>query len=264
MIRFAANLTLLYPDLPALDRPARAAAEGFDGVEILFPYDRGTGDWAAVLDRPLALINTPPGDWAGGERGFAAVPGAEDRFRTGFDRALDYAYRLGAGRLHVMAGCATGPAAEETFLRNLDWAATQAGGLPLTIEPLNPGDMPGYFLNDFDQAARLLDRLGRPGVGLQFDLWHAQRITGDAAACWARHGARATHVQIAGLATRHAPDAAALAVIPAIAARFDGWISAEHHPAPADWLGRARALAGGVSALRPSSRPGPRPPSAAR
>jgi 2-dehydrotetronate isomerase len=233
-MRFAANLTWLFTEAPMLDRPALARAAGFDGVEVLFPYDHPLPDWQAALDgTPVALINTPPGDWAAGERGFAAVPGAEARFRTDFRMALDRAAGLRATRIHVMAGNAEGPEAEATFRANLVWAASF--GHPLTVEPLNRFDMPGYFLNDYDQAARILDDLAQPDVGIQFDLWHATRIHGDAAAVWARHAARSAHVQIAGLATRNEPGGGGFDLTGFCrgldAAGYAGWTAAEYRPA---------------------------------
>lgn len=247
MPKFAANLTYLFTEVPSLDRPALAAQAGFDGAEILFPYDQPAATWAAALNGlPLALINTPPGDWALGERGHAAVPGAEARFRDGFLRAADYAARLGASRIHVMAGVARGPEAEQTYLENLTWAAAQAPDQGLTLEPLNIEDMPGYFLNDFDHGGRLVEDLALPQLGLQFDIWHAARIHGDASTVWARHGARVNHVQIAGFPSRTEPGGGGFD-IPALctaldAAGYDGWVAAEYRPARATvhglgWLG---------------------------
>ena len=123
MPRYAANITLLFTEVPALDRAALAAQAGFDGVEVLFPYDHGVAEWKAALGGlPLALINTAPGDWAAGERGHAAVPGAEASFRTHFLKAAEVATGLGAGKIHVMAGCAKGPEATEVFSANVAWA----------------------------------------------------------------------------------------------------------------------------------------------
>lgn len=254
--RIAANIGLLFPALPPTDRPAAAMAAGFDGVEMLFPYDHPPAVWArAVQGVPVVQINTPPGDWAAGERGFAAVPGAEARFRRDFARALDHAAALGAGRIHVMAGVAAGEAARATFLRNLDWAAGR--GVALCIEPLNPIDMPGYYLNDFAQAAGILRELGAPHVGLQFDSWHAERL-GGLAAMWAAHGAGAVHLQIAGLAARAEPCDGTLAFVArAVSGGYGGWISGEYLPAeagPPAWPAR----------LRGALAPCPAPPQAAR
>lgn len=239
MPRFAANLTLLFNEVPALQRPGLAAQAGFDGVEILFPYDHAATDWArALAGLPVALINTPPGNWAEGERGFAAVPGAEDRFREGFLRAAEMAATLGAARIHVMAGVARGPEAEQSFRENLAWACAQAPGQALTVEPLNPEDMPGYFLNDFDQAARIVQDVGLPQIGLQFDLWHAARIHGNANRVWQSHREMISHVQIAGFPGRHEPGGGGFDLTAlcreldsqAAAGGPDIWVAAEYRP----------------------------------
>lgn len=235
MPRFAANLTLLFTEVPMLDRPDWARRTGFDGVEVLFPYDHPVADWERALgDLPLVLINTPPGDWLSGDRGFAARPGDETTFRDGFLHAADYATRLKVPTVHVMAGVARGPQAEAVFTENLAWAAEQAPNLRLTIEPLNPEDMPGYFLNDFDQAARILDDLNHPRIGLQFDIWHAARLHGDAERVWEDHEARVNHVQIAGFPSRNEPGGGGFSLpklCDAVAGLDQVWIGAEYRPA---------------------------------
>lgn len=237
-MRVAANLSLLFTEHPMRDRCAHAAEAGFDGVEVLFPYDLPLRDWTTAVSLPLALINTPPGDWNAGERGWAAVPGAEQKFRDGFLRALDHAAALSAEHVHVLSGRATGTEAEATLLDNLAWAAARAPEQSLLLEPLNPRDVPGYFLNDYDQAARLLDRLALPNVGLQFDLWHAARIHGDVGASWARHGRRARHLQVAGWPERTEPGPDQVALLRRIGG-YGGWISAEYRPAGATAKGLA-------------------------
>lgn len=219
-MRIAANLNWLFTEAPMLERPALARAAGFDGVEMTMPYGHALEEWVRALDGfPVALVNTPAGDWAAGERGFAAVPGAEARFRADFARALEVARAIGAARIHVMAGIGGD---EATFLANLHWAAAQ--GHPLTIEPLNPGDMPGYFLSDFAQAARIAAAV--PEVGVQFDTWHAVRL-GGIEACWRVAGPWVTHVQIAGEPDRGEPDAGTLAF--AAKAGVE-WVGAEYRP----------------------------------
>ena len=255
MPRFAANLTMMFTEAAMLSRPRHAHNAGFDGVEVLFPYDHSASEWeAALAGIPLALINAPPGDWVAGDRGHAAVPGAEKAFRSSFLKAADLATRLGAARVHLMAGIARGPVAEQTYCENLGWAAAQAPELKLCIEPLNPVDMPGYFLNDFDQAGRILDDLGLDRVGIQFDLWHAARIHGDAGAVWTRHEARIAHIQIAGFPARNEPGGGGFDLT-GLCARvdetaYDGWIGAEYRPTRATvhglmWLSalKSRAVA---------------------
>jgi hydroxypyruvate isomerase len=237
MPRFCANLTFLFTEVPMLDRPEAAARAGFEAVEILFPYDEPA---AAVAERarlarvPVALINTPPPNWTGGDRGFAAVPGGEARFRSDFDRALRFARVLKPRHLHVMAGKAEGPEARATYLRNLAWAAERAPGQSLTIEPINPHDMPGYFLNDFPAALEILAEVGAPNLRLQFDAYHAQMIHGDAMAVWETCRAQTVHIQIAGVPGRHEPAGGEIDY-PAFFAALDaggyaGWVSAEYTP----------------------------------
>lgn len=253
MPKFAANLTMLFSEVGSLDRPGLAAQAGFDGAEILFPYDHAATAWEAALgDLPLVLINTPPGNWAAGDRGFAAVPGEEQRFRDGFLRAAEFATRLKAGRVHVMAGVAKGPQAEQTYVENLTWAAAQAPELRLTLEPLNPDDMPGYFLNDFDQAGRIIDDLALASVGIQFDLWHAARIHGDADAVWRKHAHHVNHIQIAGFPSRNEPGGGGFDLTGLCSeldqSGYDGWVAAEYRPARATvhglgWLTALKARA---------------------
>lgn len=237
MPRFAANLTFLFRELPFLDRFAAAAEAGFEGVEVLFPYDDAAGEITRRLRAhglAMVLINAPPPNWAGGARGFAALPGEAARFRRDFGRARRFAEALGAQHLHLMAGKAEGLVAHKTFVENLGWAARQAPALSLTIEPINPVDMPGYFLDNFDQAAEILDEVAAPNLGLQFDMYHAQMITGDGMAAWERHGHRARHVQVGGMPGRHEPLLGEIDY-PAFFARLDaegykGWVSGEYHP----------------------------------
>jgi len=237
MPRFAANLTFLFKEFPFLERFDAAADAGFDGVEVLFPYDDAATEIARRLERsglPLVLINTPPPNWTGGARGFAAIPGGETRFQSDFKRALRYAEVLKPQHIHIMAGKAQGPAARNTFIRNLAWAAKQAPTQSLTIEPINQTDMPGYFLNDFELASVVLAEVGAPNLGLQFDAYHAQIITGDALRAWETYRHLVRHVQVAGVPGRHEPDREDIdypKFFRALdAAGYDGCVSGEYNP----------------------------------
>ncbi|MBZ8117616.1 TIM barrel protein [Roseovarius sp. LXJ103] len=209
MPRFCANLSMLFQELPLLERFAAAAHAGFEAVEVLFPYDDPTPLIQRALissGLPLALINTPPPNWTGGNRGFAAVPGSEDRFRHDFKRTLRYADVLRPRFIHIMAGAASGTDALDAFTNNLTWAAAEAPNQRLTIEPINTDDMPGYFLNDYTQAAEILDRVAAPNLHMQFDAYHAHKITGDMLTTWRTHAHRIAHIQIASPNGRHEPD----------------------------------------------------------
>ncbi len=218
MPRFAANLSLMYPEHAFLDRFGAAAADGFAAVEFLFPYEVPAGEIASRLAAhglQQALFNAPPGDWALGERGMACLPGREDAFRRSFaEQALPYARALRCPSVHVMAGLvpagADPDALHDTFLGNLAWAAAQAAadGVQVLIEPLNPRDVPGYFLRRQDQAHAIVQAVGAPNLRVQMDLYHCQIVEGDLAMKLRQHlpGGRVGHIQIAGVPERHEPD----------------------------------------------------------
>lgn len=238
MPKFCANLTWLFGELPFMDRFRAAREAGFEAVEVLFPYDCPTQemrDQLVLNGLSFVLMNCPPPNATGGPQGFAALPGGEARFRRDFDRTLRFAQVLKPLHIHIMAGVAEGPGAEATLVENLRWAAARAPRQSLTIEPINRVDMPGYFLADYETAARVLDAVAAPNLALQFDAYHAHRITGDVARAWAAHGGRARHVQVAGFPGRHEPRGGAIDY-PAFFARldaegYDGWVSGEYAPA---------------------------------
>ncbi|TMV91364.1 TIM barrel protein [Thioclava sp. BHET1] len=246
MPHFAANLTFLFTELPFMERFAAASAAGFDTVEVLFPYEFSAQEMCHQLIRhglSLALMNIPPPNWTGGNRGFAAVPGLEERFQRDFDRAMRFADLLGPRHIHIMAGKAEGAAARQTFIENLKWACARKPKQSFTIEPLNKIDMPGYFLNDFDLAGEIIAAVGAPNLGLQFDAYHAHLLSGDLPALWAKHGQLARHVQFADAPGRGAPGSGEID-LPGFFAALDaqgyaGYVSAEYSPngATPDTLG---------------------------
>lgn len=244
MPKFAANLTFLFNDLPFLERFEAAADAGFEGVEVLFPYDDATSEIVRRLKRagvPLVLMNAPPPNWSGGERGFAAVPGLEGRFKMDFRRTLRFAERLQPKHIHIMSGVASGDEARQVLVENLRWAVAQAPEQSLTLEPLNPLDMPGYFLQDFDLAAEIIDAVDAPTLGLQFDAYHAQLITGDVIGTFEQHAARVRHIQIAGSPGRIEPHRGEMDLPAFFAAGYEGFVSGEYKPQKRttdglDWL----------------------------
>ncbi|MDM0057608.1 2-oxo-tetronate isomerase [Variovorax fucosicus] len=245
MPRFAANLSMLYPEVAFLDRFRAAAQDGFTAVEYLFPYAFP----AEALARQLAdhglqqvLFNAPPGDWEAGERGIACLPGREAEFRTGFALALEYAQVLACPRVHVMAGLAPEGVArarlQATYEANLAWAAELAAsaGRDVLIEPINPRDIPAFFLNRQDDAHRVVQAVGAPNLKVQMDLYHCQIVEGDVAMKLRKYlpTGRVGHLQIAGVPERHEPDIGELNydylfdVIDELG--FDGWIGCEYRP----------------------------------
>jgi hydroxypyruvate isomerase len=257
MPRFAANLTMMYPEHAFLDRFAAAAADGFRAVEYLFPYAFARAELAQRLaDHGLrqVLFNAPPGDWDKGERGLACLPGREDEFRRGFaDQALPYALALRCPRVHVMAGLvplgAERAALQATYTANLAWAAREAAGaaIDVLIEPINPRDIPGFFLNRQDQAHEVIAAVGAPNLKVQMDLYHCQIVEGDLATKLRRYlpTGRVGHLQIAGVPERHEPDIGELnhpylfALLDELG--YDGHVGCEYRPRGAtsaglDWF----------------------------
>ena len=197
------------------NRFAAAAKAGFDAVEFLFPYDYSPAEvaqWHKENTLKKVLFNLPPGDWAAGERGIAALPGREAEFRAGVAKAIDYALALGTPQLHMMAGLV--PAGSDmaihrkTYLENMKFAAQALAkhNLNLLLEPINTRDMPGYFLNTQVQAHELRVESGEPNVKVQMDFYHAQIMEGDLAETFKKYFKDIGHTQIASVPKRNEPD----------------------------------------------------------
>jgi hydroxypyruvate isomerase len=244
MPRFAANLSLMFGELPFLDRFAAARAAGFTAVEFLFPYDYPAQDIARRLadhDLKQVLFNGPPGDWNQGERGTACLPGRQGEFRDGVMRALEYATALSCPRLHLMAGLAPAGITRDTltgvYTANLAWAAEEAAKADVkpVIEPINHRDIPGMFLNTTDQGAAIIAAVGPDRLGLQFDLYHCQVTEGDIVKRVEKHLPIIAHMQVADVPGRNEPGTGEVNW-PFVFERIDamgyrGWIGCEYRPA---------------------------------
>ncbi len=256
MPKFAANLSMLYPELDFLDRFDAAAHDGFKAVEYLFPYAFESREISARLKAhglQQVLFNAPPGDWDAGERGLACLPGREAEFQAGIGQALDYAAKLDCPRIHVMAGLQAAGSAREaqypTYISNLRWAALQAArqGIDVLIEPINPRDIPGFYLSRQDQAHQVLADVGAANLKVQMDLYHCQIVEGDLAMKLRQYlpTGHVGHIQIAGVPERHEPDLGEL--------NYPYLFSVMDELGYADWVGceyrpRTGMKAGGTSA----------------
>jgi hydroxypyruvate isomerase len=233
----------MFTEVPFLDRFARARAAGFEAVEFLFPYEFPAAEIARRLQENglgQVLFNAPPGDWAAGERGVAALPGRQAEFRDGIRKALDYCAALSCPRLHVMAGLTPAGVPRDTLLAtyavNLAWAAEECAraGVKPIIEPINHRDIPGFFLNTTDQGAAVIEAVGPERLGLQFDLYHCQITEGDVVRRVERHLPLIAHMQVADTPGRHEPGTGEVNW-PFVFARIDamgyrGWIGCEYRP----------------------------------
>ncbi|MEZ5657588.1 MAG: hydroxypyruvate isomerase family protein [Burkholderiaceae bacterium] len=264
MPNFAANLSMMYSEWPFLERYGAAAEDGFAGVECLFPYEAPADEVASAARTAgvaQVLFNSPPGDWAAGEKGLASLPGREVEFQQGVDKAIEYARALGCPNIHLMAGL-VGPGGDRdahrrTYVANLRSAARRLAqeGLNALIEPINPRDIPGFFLNRQDDAHQIIAEVGEANLLVQMDLYHCQIVEGDLAMKIRAGIGRVGHFQIAGVPQRHEPDLGELNypylfdLIDELG--FQGWIGCEYRPARGTreglgWLGRYRgARAGG-------------------
>ncbi|CAM8652609.1 Hfi Hydroxypyruvate isomerase [Burkholderiales bacterium] len=257
MPKFAANLTMLFNEVPFLDRFEQAAQAGFEAVEFLFPYDFAAEDIRAKLKgNKLALVlhNLPAGDWAAGERGIACHPNRVDEFRAGVAKAISYAKVLEVGQLNCLAGkLPDGVSAQQAhgvFVENLRFAAGELkkAGLRLLIEPINTFDIPGFFLSRADQALAILKEVGADNLFIQYDIYHAQRMEGEIAATLRDRLPQIGHLQLADNPGRNEPGTGELNYaflfkhIDAIG--YTGWIGCEYKPkaATVDGLGWRKSL----------------------
>ena len=256
MPKFAANLTMLFNEVPFLDRFESAAKAGFKAVEFLFPYAYPVEEIRQRLDAnglELVLHNLPAGDWDAGERGIACHPDRVSEFREGVGKAIAYATALGVKQVNCLAGKAPAGVSEDvlrqTFVDNLRFAAAELkkAGLRLLIEPINTFDIPGFYLNRTVQAVQILDEVGADNAFVQYDIYHAQRMEGELAATAQKYLSRIGHVQLADNPGRNEPGTGEINY-PFLFAHlnrigYDGWIGCEYKPAAAteaglDWRQR--------------------------
>ena len=243
MPRFAANLTMLFGELPFLDRFAAAKAAGFSGVEYLFPYDFEK----AVLREQLlqhgmtqVLHNLPAGNWGAGERGIAIFPDRVDEFRDGVRRAIDYAKALDCRQVNCLVGVAPADAdlaeLNEVLLNNLRFAADTLARerIRLLIEPINTLDIPRFFLSGTEQAVQIISDVQSDNLFIQYDIYHMQVMEGDLARTLQNHLARIAHVQLADNPGRNEPGTGEINY-PFLFRHLDqigyrGWIGCEYKP----------------------------------
>ncbi len=266
MPKFAANLTMMFNEVPFPERFAAAARAGFDAVEFLFPYDHAPDDAARWLTENRlrnVLFNMPPGDWAAGERGMASIPGREAEFRASVDVALAYARALGTPRLHAMAGLLP-QGADRTrhlavYVDNLRVAAGMLAreGRTLLIEPINARDMPGYLISTQEEAHAIRERVGADNLKVQMDFYHVQIAEGDVTTRLKAYIQDVGHVQIAGVPDRQEPDAGELNNAYLMGQLdelgYEGWVGCEYRPRnrTEEGLGWLRAAMGSPVAASP-------------
>jgi len=259
--KFAVNLTMLFNELPFLDRFAAAKAAGFSGVEFLFPYDFEKAVLREKLDRyglSQVLHNLPAGNWAAGERGIAVLPDRVAEFRAGVERAIDYAKALDCRQLNCLVGITPAGVEPERVHRvlvdNLRFAADALAkhNIRLLIEPINTRDIPGFFLSRTQQAQDIIAEVGSDNLFIQYDIYHMQVMEGDLAPTIRKHLGRIAHIQLADNPGRHEPGTGEIN-FPYLFRYLDeigygGWIGCEYKPRTATeeslaWLDSRAAAA---------------------
>jgi hydroxypyruvate isomerase len=244
MPKFAANLSMMFTEVPFLDRFQAASAAGFKAVEFLFPYEyspEAVESVSRTAGVEIILFNMPAGNWSAGERGITCIPGREEEFRKGVETALTYATRLGTPRLHAMAGIpppGSDPAAcRNTLIENLKYAADQLAKheITLLLEAINTRDMPGFIVSTQSESHSICEVVGAPNLKMQMDLYHMQVMEGDLATKLKHYASRCGHVQIAGCPERNEPDTGEVRY-EYLFRLFDdlgyaGWVGCEYRPA---------------------------------
>lgn len=243
MPKLCANISMLFNELPFLQRYQAAAHHGFVGVECLFPYDFSVDEVASAIQQcgiPQVLINTSAGDWLAGDRGLACDINRQKEFQKTVKQALNYAHAMGKPLVHVMAGLVPHGVSLETaegvYVNNLRWAATEASksGIRLTMEAINPVDMPHYLLSNQAQCLRLLKAIEADNLGLQFDFFHCQKHEGNALKQFKKLVPYLFHVQIAGVPERHEPNTGVLNYGPVFqaieASAYKAYVGCEYRP----------------------------------
>ena len=239
VVKLSANLGFLWQELELCDAIRAAKRAGFDAVEVHWPYITHALDVALTLEEtglPMVSLNTVPGNLAAGDFGLAAVPGRETEAQSAIDKAFAYAADVAALWVHVLSGVASGQQAETTFVTNIRYAVSRGReyGIGVLIEPMAPSVSPGYFLDNIEQAATMVDIIAEPNVKVLLDCYHAASAGHDPLAAARLLGGRLGHVQFSSIPDRSEPDHGEIdygSLLPELGSMgYDGYFGAEYHP----------------------------------
>jgi len=243
MPKFAANLSMLFTEVPFLERFKNAANAGFKAVEFQSPYPFSVSDIKQQLDQhdlKVALHNLPTGDWDAGERGIACLPDRTEEFRLGVTKAIEYAKTLGASQVNCLAGIAPADVdsaqLRNTFIANLQYASAELKKVKirLLIEPINIFDVPGFYLSKTQQALEIINDVNSDNLFIQYDIYHAQRMEGELFNTLEKNLSKIKHLQIADNPGRNEPGTGEInyhnlfKMIDQIG--YTGWIGCEYKP----------------------------------
>lgn len=244
MLRFCVNISTMFTELPLLERFSAAKAAGFPAVEMQWPFEAAADDLARAYERAgleaFVLMSFPAGDRDKGDRGLGALPDRVEELSKSFDMTRRYAERLGAGCINLLSGCPTPNVepkrARATLVENFRRAARAVRdiGARVILEPINNLDIPGFFVSRVDDALAILDEVGEPNVGLQFDFYHVERMGDPLLATFERALPRITHIQFSDCPGRQEPGTGRIDFASVFAAversAYKGWTGAEYFP----------------------------------
>ena len=244
MLKFCANLTMMFNEVDFLGRFEKASTAGFKGVEFLFPYEWVKEALAEELDKhglEQVLHNLPAGNWSAGERGIACLPERVGEFQDGVGLAIEYAKALHCPLLNCLVGITPKnvPAEKvrQTMVDNLCFAATalEKEGITLLVEALNNQDSPGFYLTHTQDVIQLIEEVNQPNLWLQYDIYHMQIMEGNLTRTISDNLTRIAHIQFGDNPGRHEPGTGEINFSNLFhfidKAGYNGWIGCEYKPA---------------------------------
>lgn len=243
MHRLSVNISTIFTEVPFIERFEKAKEAGFAYVECQFPYSYSSEhikDKLADLHLSMVLLNLYPGNWDKGDRGMAIYKERTEEFKESVYQGIEYARHLNVNKMHCMAGVCLekqdSPAYRETYIENLRFAAQKAleYNITILIEPINHFDMPGYFLNNLEEARKMIKETRMPNLQLQYDFYHIQRLYGESTKSFLQYKDVIGHVQIADTPGRHQPgtgDVDFLEIFQTLSfADYQGFVGLEYNP----------------------------------
>jgi len=242
-MRLACNLSLMFTEVPLLERFKKAADAGFKTVEIQFPYEETVEELVAAkaeANVEVCLINVPAGDLMQGGEGLASVPGKEKEFEEALKLCAKYVKALDVKAVNVLPGRCDFKGQEtiylKTFVKNVKRAAIalEKIGVLCTFEAINTQDMPGFLIHSVDQMLSVIDQVQHPNLKMQFDIYHMQIMDGRIDEILRNHGKDIGHIQFADVPGRGEPDSGQLnfkQIFSSIAhSEYKGYVAAEYKP----------------------------------
>jgi len=242
VLKFSANISLLFKEFDFLNRFDEAKKLGFNAVEFQFPYSFQANEVKERLNQnnlELSIFNSPPGTFENGDRGLACLPERIEEFKKSILTVIEYAQIINGKKIHVMAGICdkkNNLKYTTTYIENLKWACKKfhEKNLQLLIEPINQRNIPHYFLSSTDLAIHLIDTIDQPNIKLLFDIYHHQIIRGDVTKYIEKYLPYIGHIQIAGIPNRNEPNDSELDYTHVFKTikkiNYEGWIGCEYSP----------------------------------